>query len=186
MQVMLDEDLAILYDVVEPKRLNEQVKRNIERFPKNFGFQLTENGYEILNAIEEKGIPKKQHIFYDGQIFDAHIFVNDLIKSAKKSLILIDNYIDETVLTLLSKNQNIDITLYTKTISKQLKLDIKKYNTQYKKIVVKKFNLPHDRFLIIDEKEIYHFGTSLKDLDKKWFAFLKMDTDFFELIGQLE
>ncbi|MDY0124209.1 ORF6N domain-containing protein [Sulfurimonas sp.] len=273
MQVMVDRDLAILYGV-ETRRLNEQVKRNIERFPQEFMFQMaseelenwksqiatsnkeimglrklpfvfTEQGvsmlssvlksqtavqtsiqiiksfvnmrkflqnnaslftrietiekrqiaYEIrndtkvdaiLNAIEEKGTPQKQHIFYDGQIFDAYLFVSDIIKSAKKSIKLIDNYIDESTLVLFTKRDvKVDMKIYTKVISKQLKLDIEKYNTQYQKIEVIKFELSHDRFLIIDEKEIYHFGASLKDLGKKWFAVSKMDINSFELLEKL-
>ncbi|MEA2100082.1 MAG: DNA-binding protein, partial [Campylobacterota bacterium] len=98
---------------------------------------------------------------------------------------LIDNYIDETVLTLFSKNQNVKVTLYTKTISKQLKLDLEKYNSQYSNIEIKKFDASHDRFLIIDDKEIYHIGASLKDLGKKWFGFSKMDSESFEMMGRL-
>ena len=287
-QVMLDEDLALLYGV-ESKRLNEQVKRNIERFPEKFRFQLTENEYEnlrsqiatssldnilrfqngtssldkqhggrrylpyvfteqgvstlssvlssdkaikihidimrafvnmrkflsqnaslftridsiekrqisyeikndtkvdaILNAIEEKGTPQKRHIFYDGQIFDAYLFVSDIIKSAKSSIKLIDNYIDESTLVLFTKrDEKVDMKIYTKTISKQLKLDLEKHNAQYPKIDIEIFDLSHDRFLIIDEKDIYHFGASLKDLGKKWFAVSKMDINSFELLGKL-
>jgi len=98
---------------------------------------------------------------------------------------LIDNYIDESVLTLFGKNQNIDVTIYTKNISRQLKLDLEKYNTQYKPIEIKKFNKSHDRFLIIDNKEIYHFGASLKDLGKKWFAFSKFDKEAVEVLKKL-
>ena len=287
-QVMLDEDLAVLYNV-ETKVFNQAVKRNIERFPEKFRFQLSESEYEnlrsqfvtssldnslrsqivtlesqrgkhrkylpyvfteqgvsmlsavlrsqtaievsikiidtfvnmrkflsqnaslftriesiekrqisyeikndtkvdaILDAIEEKGTPQKQHIFYDGQIFDAYLFVSDIIKSAKSSIKLIDNYIDESTLVLFTKrDQKVDMKIYTKTISKQLELDLEKYNAQYPKIEVEKFDLSHDRFLIIDEKEIYHFGASLKDLGKKWFAVSKMDINSFELLGKLK
>ena len=283
-QVMLDEDLAHIYNV-ETKYLNRAVKRNIERFPDYFRFQLTEEEYEILRfqfgtskisksvgqlisqstapekrggrrylpfvfteqgvsmlsavlhsetaiqvsikimnafvemrkfllanatifqkfeyidkkllkydekfekifkAIESKEIKPKQGIFFDGQIFDAYLFVADLIKKTKKSITLIDNYIDETVLTLFIKNKKIKISIYTKNISKQLKLDLDKYNAQYKPIEIKKFNSAHDRFLIIDEKDIYHIGASLKDLGKKWFAFSKFDMDAIEILGKLE
>ena len=140
----------------------------------------------ILNAIEEKGTPQKQHIFYDGQIFDAYLFVSDIIKSAKSSIKLIDNYIDESTLVLFTKrDEKVDMKIYTKTISKQLKLDLEKHNAQYPKIDIEIFDLSHDRFLIIDEKEIYHFGASLKDLGKKWFAVSKMDINSFELLGKL-
>ncbi len=268
-QVMIDRDLAEMYEV-QTKRLNEQVKRNIQRFPHSFRFQLTEiekkelvadcdrfktlkhstscpyafteqgvsmlsavltsdiaievsikiiesfvsmrklissnslffdrfesieqkplkhdNKFnEIFDAIEEKGIPQKQHIFYNGQIFDAYIFLSDIIKSAKRSIKLIDNYIDESTLVLFTKRDaNIETTLYTKTISKQLQLDLKKHNEQYEKIEIKKFNLSHDRFLIIDETEVYHFGASLKDLGKKWFAVSKMDIELLNIMERLK
>jgi len=142
---------------------------------------------KIFNAIEEKGTPQKQHIFYDGQIFDAYLFVSDIIKSAKKSIKLIDNYVDETTLILFTKRDaNVSIKIYTKTISKQLSLDLQKHNAQYSKIDIEKFDLSHDRFLIIDEKDIYHSGASLKDLGKKWFAVSKMDINSFELLGKLK
>ena len=156
----------------------ERIEQKLSLHDKNFD--------EIFNAIEDKSIKPKQGIFYDGQTFDAYAFVADLIKSAKNSIVLIDNYIDETVLTLFSKNQNIEVTLYTKSISKQLKLDIEKYNTQYNKIIIKQFNASHDRFLIIDEKEVYHIGASLKDLGKKWFGFSKMERESFELMGRVK
>ena len=273
-QVMVDRDLAELYGV-ETKRLNEQVKRNIERFPQEFMFQMTtkelenwksqfatsnkeimglrklpfvftEQGvsmlssvlksdtaiqtsiniiksfvsmrkflqnnasifqkiesiekrqisYEIkndtkvdsiLNAIEEKGIPQKQHIFYNGQIFDAYLFVSDIIKSAKTSIKLLDNYIDESTLVLFTKRDTkVNVKIYTKMISKQLQLDLQKHNAQYPSIEVEAFDLSHDRFLIIDDMDVYHFGARLKDLGKKWFAVSKMDIDSFELIGKLK
>ena len=141
----------------------------------------------ILNAIEEKGTPQKQHIFYNGQIFDAYLFVSDIIKSAKSSIKLIDNYIDESTLVLFTKRDaKVDMKIYTKTISKELKLDLEKHNAQYPKIDIEIFDLSHDRFLIIDEKDIYHFGASLKDLGKKWFAVSKMDINSFELLGKLK
>ena len=139
----------------------------------------------ISNQIEDKSLKPKQGIFYDGQTFDAYVFVANIIKSAKHSVILIDNYIDETVLTFFSKNQNIKVTIYTKSISKRLKLDLEKYNSQYNNIEIKKFNASHDRFLIIDDNEVYHIGASLKDLGKKWFGFSKMEIESFEMIGRL-
>jgi len=141
---------------------------------------------KIFNAIEEKDIPQKQHIFYDGQIFDAYLFVSDIIKSAKKSIKLIDNYVDESTLVLFTKRDaDVNMKIYTKNISKQLQLDLQKHNLQYPKIEIEKFDLSHDRFLIIDEKEVYHFGASLKDLGKKWFAVSKMDINSFELLEKL-
>ena len=268
LQVMIDRDLAELYGV-ETKVLNQAVKRNIERFPNDFRFQLTENEKielvtncdrfgklkhssvnpyafteqgvamlsavlrskmaikvsiriikafvemkkfisnnaaifqrlenvemkqlitdekidKIFEALENNSLKPKQGIFYDGQIFDAYKFVNELIKEANKSIVLIDNYVDESILTLFSKNQQIDVTIYTNRINKQMKLDLDKYNAQYKSIKIKHFNKAHDRFLIIDNKDIYHFGASLKDLGKKWFAFSKFDMETIEILGKLE
>ncbi|MDD2635849.1 MAG: RhuM family protein [Bacteroidales bacterium] len=131
-------------------------------------------------------LPPNQGVFYDGQTFDAYVFVAQLIKSAKKSIILIDNYVDESVLTLLSKrNKAIDAVIYTKTISKQLELDIKKHNQQYPAIEVKVFTKSHDRFLIIDNEIVYHIGASLKDLGKNWVAFSKMKLESFDMINRL-
>jgi len=116
-----------------------------------------------------------QGIFHDGQIFDAYTFINNLLRNAKKEIVLIDNYIDDTVLTLFSKYPDINFTIITKSISKQLKLDSKKYNTQYNNLSIQVSNKYHDRFLIIDKKEAYHIGASLKDLGQKVFAFNKID-----------
>jgi len=120
---------------------------------------------EVFDAIQSKDIKPEKGIFFDGQIFDAYKFVSDIIRTADKSLVLIDNYIDDSVLTLFSKrNKNVQVTIFTKEISKQLSLDLAKYNLQYPLIEVKEFKQSHDRFLIIDDKETYHFGASLKDL----------------------
>ena len=152
-------------------------------------FKELENSVSILQnkmkLLETKNIKPSQGIFYDGEIFDAYEFVSDIIKSAKKEIILLDNYIDETVLTLFSKNQNIKVTIYTKTITKQLKLDLEKYNSQYNPITIKIFKNSHDRFLIIDNTEVYHIGASLKDLGKKWFAFSKMEIESIGILDRL-
>ena len=138
---------------------------------------------KIFNAIEERSIKPKQGIFFDGQIFDAYQFISDLVRSAEKSIVLIDNYIDDTVLTHLTKRKKkVKATILTKTVSKQLALDVKKFNDQYPAIEIKEFNNSHDRFLIIDNKAVYHFGASLKDLGKKWFAFLIMDIRVCEML----
>jgi len=268
LQVMIDKDLAELYDV-ETKVLNQAVKRNLNRFPELFRFQLSDNEkYELVTncdrfeklkhspvnpyafteqgvamlsavlrsdtavrisiqiiqafvemkrfisinvgvfqrlyrveqkqietdqkfeqvfkALEEKSIKPKQGIFFNGQVFDAYAFVSDLIRNNKKSIILIDNYIDDTVLTMFAKRgKNISVTILTKKISKQLVLDLKKYNEQYPLVVIKEFKEAHDRFLILDEKEVYHFGASLKDLGKKWFAFSKMDVSSVKVLDKL-
>jgi len=142
---------------------------------------------DIKTLVKDNNIEIKQGIFYDGQVYDAYIFVSDLIKRATKSIILIDNYIDDSVLTLLSKrDENIPVTIYTKNITKQIQLDLKKYNEQYPKIEIKKFASSHDRFLIIDEKIVYHIGASLKDLGKKWFAFSKLEIDALDILLKLE
>src|SRR5690554_1418310 len=260
---MIDRDLAEMYQV-EVKRLNEQVKRNIERFPESFRFQLTEgeknelvancdrfdtlkhssnNPYvfteqgvamlsavlrsetaikvsiQIINAFVEMrklianhsgllqrmdGVERKlvetdqkfeqvfkalerkdniptQGVFFDGQVFDAYELASKIIRSAKSSIVLIDNYVNETTLTHLSKKaKNVRVHLLTKTISKQLKLDVLKANEQYGHFELKTFSQSHERFLIIDGKEVYHLSASLKDLGKKWFAFSKMETQSVE------
>lgn len=130
---------------------------------------------------------QKEGIFFDGQIFDAYVFISKLIRSAKESIILLDNYIDETVLEHLSKsNPKVKVCILGKNIDNYLKLDVKKYNEQYPKIELINFALSHDRFLIIDEKDIYHIGASLKDLVKKWFAFSKLDVASFSLMEKIK
>lgn len=131
-------------------------------------------------------LPPHEGIFFEGQIFDAYEKVSSFIKEASTSIILIDNYVDETVLTLLSKHKKgVKTTIFTKKITKQLALDINKHNQQYEPIEVKEFTKAHDRFLIIDEKIIYHIGASLKDLGKKWFAFSKIEIDAQLIINEL-
>jgi len=128
-----------------------------------------------IDFFVKTALPPAQGIFYDGQIFDAYVFVSDLIKSAKKSIILLDNYIDESVLLLLSKRlTKISAKIYTKQISPQLQLDLTKHNAQYEPISIYESNTFHDRFLLIDDT-VYHIGASLKDLGKKLFAFSKME-----------
>jgi len=117
-----------------------------------------------------------QGVFFEGQVFDAYVLISKIIGSAKKSIVLIDNYLDVSVLLQLSKKKdNVTVTLLTKTISKQLLLDVEKANAQYPLMLVKQFSQSHDRFLIVDQIEIYHLGASLKDLGKKWFAFSKLE-----------
>jgi len=141
---------------------------------------------EMKALIKDDSIKPSKGIFFDGQTYDAYIFVNDLLKSTKSEVVLIDNYIDDTVFTLFSKYPNLKIKIYTQTISKQLRLDYQKYNSQYKNIELKEFKNAHDRFLIIDQKEIYHIGASLKDLGKKWFAFSKFEIGTLEILGRLK
>ena len=263
-QVMLDKDLAKLYGV-DTRTLNQAVKRNIQRFPDDFRFQLTmeecsksqivtlnaergqnikkppyaftEQGVamlsgvlrsqtaidvnihimrafvsmrhfmvnnasvfsrletieyhqleiqqhqkktdkridEVFRRLDEGNAKPKQGVFYNGQIYDAYTFVADLIKSAKSRIILIDNYVDETVLTLLDKREeNVPAAIYTQRISHQFQLDIDRHNAQYAPINVETFRLSHDRFLCIDN-DVYLIGASIKDLGKKWFGFSKME-----------
>ncbi|KIM11363.1 MAG: DNA-binding protein [Sulfuricurvum sp. PC08-66] len=140
----------------------------------------------ISKGLENSTIQPKHGIFFDGQIYDAYAFVNDLFKSAKSDVTLVDNYIDETVFTLLSKYPNLKIKIYTQTISKQLHLDYEKYKAQYQNVELVEFKKAHDRFLIIDQKEIYHIGASLKDLGKKWFAFSKFEIEALEILEKLK
>ncbi len=285
LSVMIDKDLAEMYRV-ETRILNQAVKRNIERFPEKFRFQLTEEEFanwksqivmsnevpnknlisqivtssekhggirkmpyvfteqgvamlsavlksqtavtisiqiidafvemrktigmhsgllqrmdrfeikqanndqkfeQIFKALELETNTQKQGIFYDGQTFDAYTFTADLIRSATQSIQLIDNYIDDSVLLLLSKRtKNVRATIYTKAISNTLKLDLKKHNTQYEPIEIKTFDKAHDRFLIIDGAKVYHIGASLKDLGKKWFAFSLLDIETVTILDKLE
>ena len=151
----------------------ERIENRLTIHDKNFNV--------LFKASEDKNNIPVQNIFFDGQIYDAYSFVNDLIKLANSEIVLIDNYIDDTVFTLFSKYPNINFIIYTNNISKQLKLDFEKYSKQYKNIALKTFKSSHDRFLIIDKKDIYHLGASLKDLGKKWFAFSKMSLDSLNL-----
>ena len=160
-------------DIVERKQLESQIKtdKNFER---------------IFEAIEDKEFDKKQGIFFDGQIFDAYVFVSDLIRSAKESIVLIDNFVDDSVLTLFSKRRDdVSVIIYTKIITKQLRLDLDKHNSQYPAVTIKEFKKSHDRFMIIDDRDVYHIGASLKDLGNKWFAFSKFDKDAFGLLERL-
>ena len=274
-QVMLDRDLANLYGV-DTKVLNQAVKRNIERFPVRFRFQLsdlerdklvtncdrlqmlkhsnvnpfvfTEQGVamlstvlrsktainvsiqimdaftamrqfiasnaqifqrldvmeqnqlaivahqtetdhkleEVFRRLDSGNVQPHQGIFYDGQIFDAYTFINDRIREATTRIILIDNYIDDSVLTILSKRADkVAATIYTKKPSAQLQLDIQKHNAQYPPISVVEFDRSHDRFLCIDET-VYHLGASIKDLGKKWFAFNRMEMPTSELLQKIQ
>jgi len=161
-------------DIVERKQFEHKLEAD-EKFRK------------VFNAIEAKEIKPRQGIFFNGQIFDAYRFVSDLFRSAKNSIIIIDNYIDDSVLTHLTKRAaNVKVTILTKAISAQMALDVKKYNEQYPAVEIREFRNSHDRFIIVDGNAVYHFGASLKDLGKKWFAFSKMDIGAVEMLGRLE
>ena len=141
---------------------------------------------KIFEAIEERQILPRKGIFFDGQVYDSHKFISDLIKSAKKSIVIIDNYIDDTVLNqLLKKKNNVSVVIYTKKISQQLALDAERFNAQYPTLEIKELKESHDRFILIDDSIVYHIGASLKDLGKKWFAFSKFDTEGLSLIDRV-
>ncbi len=159
------------------------INRRIDRMEDKYD-NLSAEVQEIRLQLNTT-LPKNQGIFFDGQIFDAYVFVCDLIKSAKKEIILIDNYIDESVLQLLTKrNKKVSATIFTPKTTKVLQQDVAKHNAQHEKIKINIFVKSHDRFLIIDE-QVYHFGASLKDLGKKWFAFSKMQISKQEITNQI-
>ena len=167
--------------------INQQMLAMEERI----GRQLQDHTIQIHNLQEKvnffvrTSLPPHQGIFYDGQIFDAYTFINDRIREATTRIILIDNYIDDSVLTILSKRADkVAATIYTKKPTAQLQLDIQKHNAQYPPISVIEFDRSHDRFLCIDET-VYHLGASIKDLGKKWFAFCRMDMPTSELLQKL-
>ena len=147
---------------------------------------VVKNKLQEIDIQLQTNIPQNQGIFFNGQVFDAYLFFTEIIKKAKHHIILIDNYIDETVLIQLSKrNPNVTATIYTKKISQQLLLDLDKHNKQYPPIQIKLFTNSHDRFIIIDNSELYHIGASLKDLGKKWFAFSRFDSLAGSLLSML-
>ena len=163
--------------------INQQMLAMEERI----GRQLQDHTIQIHNLQEKvnffvrTSLPPQQGIFFDGQIFDAYTFVNERIREAKEQIILIDNYIDDSVLTMLDKRQEgVMAKIYTKKLSTQLQLDIEKHNAQYAPIEMVEFDRAHDRFLCIDET-VYHVGASIKDLGKKWFAFNRMEMQTSEL-----
>ena len=132
---------------------------------------------EKIDFFVRTALPPVEGIFYDGQIFDAYAFVSDLIRSARRRIVLFDNYVDDTVLTLLDKRTDgVAAQIYTRSITQQLALDLQRHNEQYQPIAIDEFQNAHDRFLCIDDT-VYHIGASLKDLGKKWFAFSRMEID---------
>ena len=140
---------------------------------------------EIFRRLDDGSVTQKQGIFYDGQIFDAYVFITERVREAKKRIVLIDNYIDESVFTILDKRpKGVKAKVYTKNLTPQLSLDLEKHNAQYAPIEVEPFDRSHDRFLCIDDT-VYHIGASLKDLGKKWFAFAKMELTTDELLTKI-
>ena len=152
-----------------------------------YQLQSEEKFEKLFKALDNNILKAEKGIFFNGQVFDAYAFFSEIIKKALHKIILIDNYIDETVLIQLSKrNPNVSATIYTGKISQQLLLDLEKHNKQYPPIDIKQFSESHDRFIIIDNSELYHIGASLKDLGKKWFAFSRMDSMTGDLLKKLE
>lgn len=267
-QVILDKDLAAFYGV-KPIRLREQVKRNANRFPEDFVFQLSENEVDMLvsqnaipslqflgghlpfvfteqgvaavsailktekaaeisvllmrafvamrrfllqnslfferldrielkqleadykfdqlfKALENRTSLPEKGIFFNGQVYDAWQWVSQLVQAAQKSLVLLDNYVDDVTLSLMAKKaKGVEVEIYTKTISRSLQVDAEKFNQQYGGLTFHPFDKSHDRFLVIDQTEVYHIGASLKDLGKKWFAFSKMDSNMLNIFEKL-
>ena len=150
------------------------INQRVDRIENNLE-ELTKEMSKISLQLKTNELPT-HGIFFEGQIFDAYVFANDLIKKANKTILLIDNYVDESTLLMLSKRTpNCNAIIYTQKLSAQLQLDLAKHNIQYPSIEIKTLKTAHDRFLILDRKEIYHIGASLKDLGKKWFAFSKLN-----------
>lgn len=168
--------------------INQRLLNMEERMNKRIGSienTLAEH-QEKIDFFVRTSLPPHQGIFYDGQIFDAYTFINDRIRAATTRIILIDNYIDDSVLTILSKRADkVAATIYTKKPSAQLQLDIQKHNAQYTPIDIIAFDRSHDRFLCIDET-VYHLGASIKDLGKKWFAFNRMEMQTNELLQKMQ
>ncbi len=150
-------------------------------------FETERTMERVLKALASGEIQPKQGIFFDGQVFDAYNFASDLFRRANESLVIIDNYLDDSVLTLLTKRRkDVKVTLLTRNLTKALAQDVTKCNEQYPPIEIKEFKNSHDRFIIIDGREIYHFGASLKDLGKKWFAFSRMDVGAVDMLAKVE
>ena len=168
--------------------INQHLLEMEERMDKRIGKieNTLASHQEKIDFFVRTSLPPRQGIFYDGQIFDAYTFINDRIREATTRIILIDNYINDSVLTILSKRADkVTATIYTKKPSAQLQLDIQKHNAQYPSINVVEFNRSHDRFLCIDET-VYHLGASIKDLGKKWFAFNRMEMTTGELLQKIQ
>jgi len=181
--------IQIIGAFVTMRRFLQQKAQVFQRLDSLESKQLTTDKKldQVLNALENKDIQPQQGIFFDGQIFDAYQFVSNIVRTAKTSIVLIDNYVDDSVLTLFSKRKKgVSLSILTLSISKQMALDLKKYNDQYPPAEIKEFKSAHDRFLIIDNTTVYHIGASLKDLGKKWFAFSKMEIGSLELLYKVK
>ncbi len=181
--------IAIINAFVEMRKLisfNAGIFQKVDKIEQK-QLQAAKNFEQLFKALDNKYLWPDNGVFYDGQIYDAYVLVADIIRSADESIIIIDNYIDDSVLTMLTKRaSNVNARIYAQNISKSLSLDIKKHNEQYPSIQVNILNKSHDRFIIIDNQRLYHIGASLKDLGKKWFAFSRMDSLVHEVLGKLK
>ena len=173
-------------DSVEKQQIETEEKLNRNLVQIHEKLDVHEKNFEkVFTALEAADLPK-QGVFCDGQIFDSYKFASDLIRKAKTSIVLVDNYVDDTVLSMLDKRKSkVSATIYTQGISKQFALDLQKHNAQYAPIDVRVLKNFHDRFLFIDEKTIYHIGASLKDLGKKVFGFSKLELDAKKVMNML-
>jgi len=157
----------------------------IEKQLKNNTVKISQQDEQIERMVTQ-ALPAKQGIFFDGQVFEAYKLISDVVRTAEKSIVLIDNFIDDTVLTLFSKRKKgVTLKILTKNLEEKTILDVKKFNEQFPPAEIIKFDNSHDRFMIIDEKHLYHFGASLKDLGKKWFAFSKMDVGIADMLKKI-
>ena len=182
-------NIKIMRTFVEMRRFlatNAQVFQRLDRV--EYKQLESDKKFErIFEALEKNELKPQQGIFFDGQIFDAYVFVCDLIKQAQSSLVVIDNYVDASVLLMLAKRKaKVQALVLTNKISEQLQLDLKKHNSEYPKIEIKEFTRAHDRFIILDNKEVYHIGASLKDLGKKWFAFSRIEKESLKIIDEIK
>ncbi len=177
--IAIDISIQIMNAFVQMRKTignHQQLLQLSEDFTK-LKIETNQKFEQVFKALEAPDLVKNQGVFFDGQTYDAYDFVNKLIKRAKTSIVVIDNYLDDSVITQLTKkHKNVSVYLLSKTINKQLQTDITKANTQYPTFKGITFDKVHDRFMIIDQTEIYHIGASLKDLGKRWFAFSKMET----------
>jgi hypothetical protein len=185
----IEVSIAIMDAFVQYRKLKMVTGNLLTRMAdlENKQIQTESNFNKIFTALEQKDTMPTQGIFFNGQIFDAYKFVSDIIRKAKHSIVLIDNYVDDNTLQLFTKRKaGVTVIIYTQKITRQLELDAEKFNQQYSKLEIKKLANNHDRFLIIDQKEMYHIGASLKDLGNKMFGFSKMDAQTITMLNKLK
>ncbi len=181
--------IQIMQAFVQMRRFiskNAEIFQRLDRVEKK-QFETDENFDKIFKALEAKNAKPVQGVFFNGQVFDAYTLVSDIIRSAEISIVLIDNYVDDTVLKLFTKRKaGVETKIYTKKFPQILQQDLQKHNEQYEEIIIEQFSDSHDRFLIIDNSTVYHIGASLKDLGKKWCAFSKMNINDLATLNKLQ